>query len=221
MINACKEGGRIRDEYKETIEKVILSRMLHETEYNLELLNRIKDNLVPDDWYAIASWTHDRYGSISKEYVQKLVYDYQVKRWNGKKGRKPFALGEVGSDSYVENKKMKSTEDVDLRSKSELVIFEKLREYKIVFEYEQTLIINNIAYHPDFFITKPNGEFVIWEHLGKTNDKGYLKSQIPKFKDYIEHGFVPWDNLIVTFDGKDGEFNANEVEFQILNKILR
>lgn len=37
---------------------------------------------------------------------------------------------------------------------------------------------------------------------------------------YEKAGIVPWDNLIVTYDGADGNLNLAIVESEIKNKLL-
>lgn len=65
-----------------------------------------------------------------------------------------------------------------------------------------------------------DGSIVIWEHFGMINDKGYVEEMVAKYNNYVHYGIVPWDNLVMTFDKKNGGLNVEEVEFIIEHQIL-
>ena len=215
--NVKLESEELQDEMK----FIILRKRLKLLENNLNQLQNIENRLEYDGWSAVAKWFGEKYDLLGEDYARKTIRKYYIEKTKYKKGRKPFAFGDLDKDYYESDKIMISSEDVDMRSKSELVIAEKLREYGINFEYEQTLIMDGQKWHPDFFIIKDNGEFVIWEHIGRTFDDQYLEKQISKLIEYKRHGFVLWKNLIVTFDGENGSFDVNEVEFKIKNNLLK
>lgn len=87
-----------------------------------------------------------------------------------------------------------------VRSKSELLIAEKLYAYNIPFRYEQVLRIQNVSLIPDFTIRRNDGKIFFWEHEGLTNVREYIEWQKHKGELYASAGIVPWDNFIVTYD---------------------
>ncbi len=91
-----------------------------------------------------------------------------------------------------------------VRSKSECIIANSLFAEGVPYRYENILFINGKTYRPDFEIYTMNGKHIIWEHLGLMSNQEYMKRAIEKIKNYINAGFIPGINLILTADEKDG-----------------
>ncbi len=106
-----------------------------------------------------------------------------------------------------------------VRSKSEVIIAERLDYYEILYHYEQILYIRQYDFAPDFTILTRKGP-VWWEHCGKVNDPAYIRKHNWKLSMYEKAGIVPWKNLIVTYDDENGNFDSRIVEAEITNKIL-
>ena len=51
------------------------------------------------------------------------------------------------------------------------------------------------------------------------NEK-YMKHHKSKLDIYESLGIVPWDNLIVTYDSKDGNLDLRIIESEINNKLI-
>lgn len=124
------------------------------------------------------------------------------------------------SDYKPEAKRQITTRGLCVRSKSELLIAEKLYMHKIPFRYEQVMHFDTITLIPDFTIRRSDGKIFLWEHEGLTNIQKYLDWQSHKGKLYASKGFVPWDNLIVTYDSADGLIDLRIIESEIQNKLL-
>ena len=124
------------------------------------------------------------------------------------------------SDYKPEEKKQINSHGLRVRSKSEVLITEKLYEHSIEFRYEQVMTIGKIKLNPDFTIRRSDGKIFIWEHEGLTNVKTYLDWQTRKSQLYASVGVVPWDNLIVTYDNDNGIIDLRIVEAEIKNKLL-
>lgn len=106
------------------------------------------------------------------------------------------------------------------RSKSELSIEAELIKYNVDYNYESKIYCANKLYRPDFTITRNDGSVVIWEHFGMVNDDEYVEKMLVKYVDYVRQGIVPWDNLVVTFDKKNGGLDVEEIDFIIKHRIL-
>ncbi len=107
-----------------------------------------------------------------------------------------------------------------VRSKSEVMIAEKLDEYNVPFRYEQVLTIGKYTVAPDFTVMRQDGELWYWEHCGLTNNKKYMEHHKWKLNLYESVGIVPWKNLIVTYDEEDGTINMQIIESEIRNKLM-
>lgn len=119
-----------------------------------------------------------------------------------------------------EERRQINSHGLKLRSKSEVLISEKLYEYGLEFHYEQVIRIRDTSLVPDFIIRRSDGKKFVWEHEGLTNVQSYLKWQDQKAKLYASIGIVPWDNLIVTYDNSDGIIDLRIVESEIKNKLI-
>lgn len=70
-----------------------------------------------------------------------------------------------------------------MRSKSEILIAEKLHEQKIKFEYEKPLSAEGKTFYPDFTIYTKD-KVIYWEHFGLLHDRSYHKRFKIKLKWY-------------------------------------
>lgn len=106
-----------------------------------------------------------------------------------------------------------------VRSKSELIIADKLDQYNIVYRYDSLLYFENHVFSPDFVFMTKDG-LLYWEHCGKMADPGYRSSNEWRLGNYKRMGIVPWKNLIITYDMEDGGLNLGVIEAEIRNKLL-
>lgn len=118
-----------------------------------------------------------------------------------------------------EELKQITSRGLKVRSKSEVLIAEKLYQYNLPFRYEQVLHCNGLTLVPDFIIRRPDGKLFYWEHQGLTSDKTYIERQFKKAQLYASMNIVPWDNYIVTYDSTSG-VDLRRVEFEIQNRLL-
>ncbi len=125
------------------------------------------------------------------------------------------------SDYKPEAKVHRSSRGLLLRSKSELSIAELFYVYEVPFHYEQVLHFGKHKLVPDFMLkNKRTGKLYYWEHCGLVNNPSYMEHHRWKLGVYEKAGIAPWDNLIVTYDGADGNLNLAIVESEIKNKLL-
>lgn len=122
---------------------------------------------------------------------------------------------------FLEKKLIHRTERGDLvRSKSELVIADKLYARGVEYAYEQPLVLpNGRIRYPDFTITDhARGITFYWEHLGLLDDPGYRARWERKRAEYLEAGIRPLGDaadperiLIETRDQPGGGLDAAEI----------
>jgi hypothetical protein len=107
-----------------------------------------------------------------------------------------------------------------VRSKSELVIAEVLRELGISYDYEKRLPSPSNPRDfrlPDFTVSY-QGDVFYWEHLGMMEVPSYRESWERKKGWYEQNGFA--EQLIVSQDGPHGELDAREIEGLARDRIL-
>ena len=125
----------------------------------------------------------------------------------------------VGTEQrFLEEGLIHRTERGELvRSKSELVIADKLHARGIEYTYEQPLLLpNGRTRYPDFTITDhAMGVTYFWEHLGMLHDPAYRARWARKRAEYVESGIAhhkdgggPRGTLIETRDEPSGGLDA-------------
>lgn len=103
--------------------------------------------------------------------------------------------------------------NIKVRSKSELVIGDKLVTRKKAFRYEMKLVLEGEVLYPDFVIYDPvKDKIYIWEHFGMMSDPVYANDAIRKIELYERNGFTRDNNLIVTFESSERPLNTRWVD---------
>lgn len=100
-----------------------------------------------------------------------------------------------------------------VRSKSELVIANKLWQMGIDYEYERPVKGEIIPgkMRPDFSFVDPAGDYILWEHLGMLFRDDYRKSWEWKKDWYAKNGYIEGKNLFTTQDDDNGGLDSTKV----------
>ena len=115
---------------------------------------------------------------------------------------KPWLAEQFNSNPYpLKGQTFTSKKGIKYRSKSELLIGNELDNYDIPSRYDAEIILGTETKYTDFLIKAPyNGKLIIWEHLGALDYSGYSESMNNKMSLYMNHGYIPFENLIYTFE---------------------
>lgn len=116
-----------------------------------------------------------------------------------------------------------------VRSKSEVIIADRLSDLEVEYQYEQLLKIKNVTKYPDFTIEDiESGKTFYWEHCGMLQVPSYLKRWNEKLEWYKANGILPFEDgegengtLIVTSDTPEGGISSQEIERIIREVILK
>ena len=73
---------------------------------------------------------------------------------------------------------------------------------------------------PDFTIMRADWKLFYHEHCGMPGDKKYMENHKRKLEVYESLGIVPWDNLIITYDSKEGNLDLKIIESEISSKLI-
>lgn len=118
-----------------------------------------------------------------------------------------------------------------LRSKSELLIYQRLIDRNLQPLYERKLVIKDVEKLPDFTIeNEETGEVYFWEHCGMLFDKEYKQRWEEKYQWYRKNNILPFDEgggengtLIITedkpFEIEDGSIRG-AVSIIEIDKII-
>lgn len=99
-----------------------------------------------------------------------------------------------------------------VRSKSEVILANILTSRNIAYHYEEIEKINGVLVAPDFKIAvESESKFRLLEHCGMIGDENYRNTFLWKLRNYIEGGYLPWRDVIFTFDDMDGSIDTQSI----------
>ena len=161
--------------------------------------------------------------AIDEEYPDNVV---PSNAWISKAAGKSSV---VQSENTKDRKGLKHRTSFDLmvRSKNEMLIAEGVYASGLEFRYEKRLELvtencdgyNTDPLYPDFTIKLKDGSLVYWEHLGMMDKPEYQKDNYERLKMYLANGIYPPKNLILTFDGENMPFD-NSAIWRIIEGLL-
>ena len=194
--------------------KKFLETSVDKLETNIKHLKKLARNYQTIEPVSIVEQMPDYCRNLPLEVY--MPYERKKKKWM----EEPF----LQSTRFLEEKIHVTARDLWVRSKSEVIIAEKLDAYNIPYRYEQLIRIGKYELAPDFTILTNKG-IIYWEHCGKGNDPNYVRTHNWKMEMYASAGIVPWKNLIVTYDMFEGDnevgfFDSRIIDTEIVSKLI-
>ena len=192
---------------------------------NISILENAMAEIRPFDPDKILRSMSKSYSKLPEEYFfdrEKLVTDLHLP---GEEKTRILRHREWGKQAFQastyhpEWKKHRTSRGLKMRSKSEVLIMEKLYHYGIDVRYEQVWDFGDDVLAPDFTFEGEDGQLFCWEHLGMMDDPRYAADNYRKLMKYYNHGFVMGKNLIVSFD-RCGTIDMKLIDFIIQNGII-
>ena len=112
-----------------------------------------------------------------------------------------------------------------VRSKSEWIITSMLDQAGVPYRYEEKVAVNPEFlqfFHTDFTVlNKRTRRVFYWEHFGMMDDQNYVENTfVPKMYDYYSNGFLPGENMIMTFETRRHPLNTAHVKKLIEHYLL-
>ena len=146
----------------------------------------------------------------------------------------PFTLTDDGNanvwlrkNRFTQDMKLMSGQNKTLRgefvrSKSEVIIADRLTYYGVPYVYETTTMMSEWEEfrRPDFFIlNKRTRKEFYWEHLGMMGDPRYAASNQQKIEKFAKNGIVLGKNLILSFECSERPLSTEYVD-QLIKETL-
>lgn len=215
--NGVRRKKRVKEESDEAI--LLIKKKCLETEAgildnNLKLLETSLKGFIPTGAGSIMAGLPENlreYFSLSTD-MPAVYSGKEIEQW---------ATAKYEQSDFMPEAKIHTTSwGLKVRSKSELLIAEKYHERGIPFRYEQVIRYGENIIVPDFTILRADLKLFYHEHCGMPGNEKYMKHHKSKLDIYESLGIVPWDNLIVTYDSKDGNLDLRIIESEISNKLL-
>lgn len=108
-----------------------------------------------------------------------------------------------------------------VRSKSEIIIANLLKDHGIPYHYEFPVTLKNgQKLYPDFLClnVRTRQEF-FWEHCGKMSDSDYTNNMTKRLRQFAATGIITGKNLILTMETDTAPLSTKEVE-QVIKTFL-
>ena len=103
-----------------------------------------------------------------------------------------------------------------VRSKSEVIIADRLYSKGIPYKYECPLRIGNRVIHPDFTILRLSDRKILYhEHCGMMDDPDYAKDMVSRVNLYSNADIYLGDRLFMTFETSD-----NPLDIKLLDELI-
>ena len=105
-----------------------------------------------------------------------------------------------------------------VRSKSEVIIADRLFANGIPYKYECPLKVGKKIIHPDFTMLRLRDLRIIYhEHCGKMDDPDYVEERVVKrTNEYNKAGIILGDNLFLTF-----ESSTSPLDVEVLDRVIK
>jgi hypothetical protein len=175
------------------VQKDYLKRVLKQIKCELSAIEKMQ-KLYPE---TIAEDVFDSLSDARKQYARPINVcdDAYAEKWMAVPyKRKPFKKD--APEFYT-------IKGERVRSKSEVIIADRLRAQGIPYRYECPLKVGNRIIHPDFTILRMSDRKILYhEHCGKMNDSQYTDDLIIRAKDYNRTGIILGDKLFFTFESE-------------------
>ena len=101
-----------------------------------------------------------------------------------------------------------------VRSKTELIIADKLFDAGLAYDYEKPLdgTARPGRIFPDFSFVDAAGDLVLWEHFGRMDDPQYVKGHEWKMQWYADNGFNVGKNLFLTQETLESGIDSTSLD---------
>lgn len=109
-----------------------------------------------------------------------------------------------------------------VRSKTEKIIADTLYLAGIPYRYEYPVTLaGGQTWHPDFLIlNRRTRQVYILEHFGMMDNENYCNNALGKLRIYMQNGWFPGENLLVTFETRTRPFSTDDLDLLIRQYLL-
>lgn len=100
-----------------------------------------------------------------------------------------------------------------VRSKSEMIIADRLYANGIPYRYECPLKVGNMVIHPDFSMLRvSDGKVIYHEHCGMMDDPAYADEMVSRVNAYNQAGIIQGDRLTFSFESASAPLDVRLID---------
>lgn len=207
-------GAEKEDKIKALAQKKYDIEILRTFKSEKIALERLKKNLEGTTKLKSEQQVWEQFPEALKKYVtqDRIIDEGYIQRWKNQTWKIKHDTSEY---------KFISLKGERVRSKSEVIIADRLYHLGIPYHYEKNLPLGPSQYgqfvlRPDFTIlNKRTLETFYWEHFGKMDDDEYFTSTKEKLEIYADSGLFPGKGLILSF-----ETDTSPLNVVYINKLI-
>lgn len=109
-----------------------------------------------------------------------------------------------------------------VRSKSEVIIADRLNTNGIPYHYETAVSFDGeVVQYPDFMVlNKRTRKVLFWEHFGMMDNSDYLNETLQKLESFESDGLLLGRDLIVTFESSEKPLSTKHID-KIIEDYLK
>lgn len=209
------DSGKANDKYlskddsaliKALIQKSYLKSVLKTAKQELAALEKMI-KLYPED---LPEEQFDKLPEERKKLATPIILgdEKNARKWmDAPYTRKPF---KKGAPVFM------TMRGERVRSKSEMIIADRLYVNGIPYRYECPLKVGKEIIHPDFSLLRmSDGKVMYHEHCGKMDDPGYVNDLVSRVNTYNQAGIIQGDRLTFTFESQDTPFDVRVIDRMI------
>lgn len=184
---------------KQLVQKSYLIDVIYSSENEMKLLSSVLDmykNPSPEDVY-------NNLPEYKKKYATPVcIGNKSAQDWiNEPYYKKPVANG------------FKTLKGDIVRSKSELIIADRLWVNGIPYKYECPLMVNGKIIHPDFTILRLSDLKLLYhEHCGMIDNAEYAEGMVKRINDYNQEGIYLGDRLFLSFETSNSPLDVTTID---------
>lgn len=189
------------------LQKNYLDKVYKAAKDELDALKRIK-LLYPD---IVAEEVYENLSEDKRLLVNPIMLtdEQLISKWEKSKYTPHPVSNEVPFYQTMKGERV--------RSKSEVIIADRLFACGIPYKYECPIRVGGKIIHPDFSILRiSDRKIVYYEHCGKMDDPEYAEDMVSRVSDYSREGIVLGDRLFMTF-----ETSKTPLDVRVLDKMIR
>ena len=197
----------------QTIEKLIqkgyINDVISSAKYEMELLKTVL-RIYPD---PLAEELYEKLSDEKKKDAEPIVLGNEagVRDWL----EKPYDRLGFRSDMPV----YITIKGERVRSKSEMIIADRLFVNGIPYKYECPILIGKEIIHPDFTILRLSDKKLLYhEHCGMVDDPQYAENMVSRVNDYSKEGLYLGDRLFLSMETSKTPLDVRAIDNLIRTK---